>query len=430
LAALVAKSILVADESEGAVRYRLLETMREYARDRLEEAADVDESERVQDRHLVHYRELAVTAAPHLEGADDDAWVERLIADDDNLRVALARARHNEDADALLTMSSALSLYWLGYGNRRDGLMWMETALAMAPDAPAGIRAQVMAWAGSHAMDLGRYEDGRAMLEGSLRCSTEAGEPPLPFTLRMLGILALEENRPELAVQRCEEALAAARERGEAFDELESLWGLGMICALGADETRAVPLTDDGVEMARRLGNRHGLTMALQASGFARMATDPARALALLEEAKGMTHKTSYSPVLSGQLLFFLGIARLRLGELSLAARAVGESLAQFEQVANHYYLSLAMGLTATLAVGHDPGAAVNLLAAADRRRDALGLGGAPRDVEMQRRTRERLASTMAPDEFAAAWDQGQALDLEDAVDLAHRVLDELATGA
>ena len=428
LAALVAKSILVADESEGAVRYRLLETMREYARDRLEEAADVDESERVQDRHLVHYCELAVTAAPHLEGADDEEWLRRLFVDDDNLRVALVRARDNEDANVLLTMSSALSRYWLQYGNRRDGLMWMETALAMALDAPAGIRAHVMAWGGSSLIDVGRYEDGRAMLEGSLRCSAEAGEPPFPYTLQFLGLLELEAHQPDLAVQRCEEALAASRERGREFDELESLWILGMVCALGADETRAVTLTDDAVEKARRLGNRYGLAMALQAAGYAQLRTDPARALACLEEAEPLARKASHS--ITSQLLFFEGVARLRLGELPLSARDIGGALAQFEQGGNHYYLSMTLGLAATLAAEHDPGAAVNLLAAADRTRDDLGLAGAPRDVEMQRRTRERLASTMAPDEFAAAWDQGQALDLDAAVDLAHRVLDELATGA
>jgi predicted ATPase len=426
LAALVAKSMLVADASGGAVRYQLLETMREYARDRLEQASD-GEAERVRGRHLAYYQELAVTASAHLEGADDQEWIERLDADDDNFRVALARARDSGDADGLLTVSSALSRYWLHNGNRRDGLVWLETALAMAPDAPAAIRAEVMTWAGSHANDLGRYEDGRALLEGSLRCSAEAGQPPMPLTLQMLGILELEAHRPDLAVQRCEEALAAAVERGSAFDEVDSLTGLSLVCALGADETRAVPLAEEGLGKARRLGNRYGLSMALQSAGHAHLRTDPSRAVAQFEEAEFIARRSGTSVI--GNLLFFKGIARLRLGELALAARDIGEALLQFEQGGNHYYLSMALGLAATVATRHDPSAAVRLLAAADRVRDDLGLGGAPQDVEAQRRTRDRLASTLAPDEFTAAWDQGRALDLEDAVALAHRVLDELATG-
>jgi predicted ATPase len=424
LAALVAKSMLVVDESGGTVRYRLLETMREYARDRLDEA-ETAEAERVRDRHLAHYRELAVTAAPHLEGADDHEWLDRLVADDDNLRVALTRARESEDAETLLTVTSALSRYWGQYGNRRDGLMWMETALAMAPNAPAAIRAEVMAYAGSHANDLGRYDDGRRLLEGSLECSAEAGEPPFPLALRFLGVLELETHRPDMAVRRCDEALAACRERGAALDELESLWNLVLVCALGADQDRAIALADECVESARRLGNRYGLASALQAAGHAWLRTDAARALAAFDESE----RTLYSPDMSFhmQLLFFKGIAHLRLGEVSLGARDIDAALAQFEQGGNRYYLSMALALVATLAARRDPGTATRILAAADRTRDDLGLGGAPHDAEARRRTGERLEGSMGSNEFTIALDAGRALDLDEAVGLAHGVLDEFA---
>ncbi len=426
LAALVAKSMLVADESQGTVRYRLLETIREYARDRLGEDA-ADDPEVVRDRHLAYYREFAVIAAPHLEGADDAAWNERLSDDDDNLRTALARARETGDGDALLAMSSALSRYWLVCGNRRDGVMWLEAAVAMAPNAPPGIRAEALAWAGGHAADLGRYEEGRAMLDASLRCSADAGEPPLPFALQQLGVLELTASRLELAVERCEEAIAAARARGSKFEQLESLWSLGLVCALGGDEARAVPLTNDGVDRARQLGNRHGLAMALQAAGHAQMNIDPPRAVALLEEAAHMVHGVGHG--ISAQLFFFLGIAHLRVGEMALAARDIDEALAQFEQVGNNYYLSMALGLAAMLAAAHEPGTAARLLAAADRTREDLALTGAPKDVEAQRRTRERLENTMAPEAFKAAWDEGRAFDFDAAVELAHGVLAALAAG-
>jgi len=420
LAALVAKSMLVVDEAGSAVRYRLLETLREYAADRLVET-DATDAERVRDRHLAHYCALAATAAPHLEGRDDAEWIRLLIADDDNLRVALTRARDMADSEALLTMASALSRYWAAFGNRRDGLMWLETVLAMTPDAPARIRAEVMAFAGSHASDLGRYDDARGLLEGSLKCSADAGEPPCPLALRFLGILELEAHRPDMAVRRCEEALAASRERGGKLDEVESLWHLTLVCALGADQDRATALVDDCVDAARQLGNRYGLASALQAAGHAWLRVDATRALAAFDESERLL----FGPEMSFhmQILFFRGIARLRLGDLSLGARDIDEALARFDQGGNRYYVSMALALVATLASGHDPGMAARILAAADRIRDDLGLGGVPFDAEARRRARERLERTMGPEEFAIAFDEGRALDLSDAVALAHSAL-------
>jgi predicted ATPase/class 3 adenylate cyclase len=427
LAALVAKSMLLVDESGGGVRYRLLETMREYARDRLGEL-DAGEVERVRDRHLAHYCGLAVVAGPHLEGSDDDAWLGRLEADDDNLRAALNWARESAHTDALLAMAKALAWYWWHCGSRRDGLMWMESALAMAGDAPPGIRATVMGFAGQHAMDLGRYEAGRQLLEGSLACSAEAGEPSSPVALHALGVLELEGQHPDAALQRCEEALTAARERGATFDELDSLWYVVMVCALGADPDRALSLSGECVEAARRFGNNYCLGQSLQAAGHAWLRTDAGQALAAFEEAA----RTLYGAEASthSQLDFFQGIAWLRLGEPSPAARCLSAALARFEQGGNRFYLSNALALVATLAARGDSGIAARLLAAANRFLDDLGLGGAPLDVEGRRRLETRLSEAMGSAEFSAAFDDGWSLEVEQAVGLAHDVLDGLAADA
>jgi predicted ATPase len=427
LAALVAKSMLVVDESGGGIRYRLLETMREYGRDRLG-GLGAPEVERVRDRHLAHYCEFAVVAGPHLEGPDDRVWLDRLAADDDNLRAALNWARESEQTDVSLAMAKALGWYWWHCGSRRDGLMWMESALATAAYAPPGIRAGVMAFAGSHAMDLGRYETARQLLEGSLACSAEAGEPSSPVALHALGVLELEYQHPDLALQRCEEALAAARQRGATFDEVDSLWYLIMVCALGSEPDRALSLTDECVEAARRFGNNYCLGQSLQAAGHAWLRTDPGQALAAFEEAA----RTIYSSEATAhsQLDFFKGIAWLRLGEVSRAARNLGEALARFEQGGNRFYLSNALALVATLAARSDSGTAARILAVADRILDDLGLGGAPLDVEARRRLETRLSQAMGSTEFSTACDEGRALDLERAVGLAHDVLDDLAASA
>jgi tetratricopeptide (TPR) repeat protein len=367
-------------------------------------------------------------AGPHLEGADDDAWLDRLAADDDNLRAALNWARESGETDALLAMTKALAWYWWHCGSRRDGLMWMESALAMAGDAPPGIRAAVMGFAGSHAMDLGRYEAARQLLEGSLACSAEAGEPSSPVALHALGVFELESQHADLALQRCEEALTAARERGATFDELDSLWYVVMVCALGADPERALALSGECVEAARRFGNNYCLGQALQAAGHAWLRTDPRQALAAFEETGRKLYGAEAST--HSQLDFFRGIAWLRLGELLPAARCLSEALARFEQGGNRFYLSNALALVARLAARSDSGTAARLLAAADRFLDDLGLGGTPLDVAARRRLETRLSEAMGSAEFSAAFDEGWTLDLEQAVGLAHGVLDGLAADA
>ncbi|MEU4211330.1 BTAD domain-containing putative transcriptional regulator [Streptomyces sp. NPDC026206] len=132
LGSLVDKSLVVAaPAADGQMRYRLLETVSEYAAERLDEAG---ERATVERRHLVAYRELARTADPLLRGPEQRAWLERLELEHDNLRSALRRAVAARDEQEALCLVLSLSWFWQLRDHRADALHWADAAAALGPD--------------------------------------------------------------------------------------------------------------------------------------------------------------------------------------------------------------------------------------------------------------------------------------------------------
>jgi predicted ATPase/class 3 adenylate cyclase len=144
--ALVGKSLVQVDESgEGAGRYRLLETVRQYAAERLSERG---EAVLVSDRHLAWCVALAEAAAPLLVGSDQGRWLDRLEAEHDNLRAALGWARQSGAANDGLRLAGALWRFWLVHGHVREGQSWLEAALASREGSAPDVQARALNAAG------------------------------------------------------------------------------------------------------------------------------------------------------------------------------------------------------------------------------------------------------------------------------------------
>ncbi|MFC5144034.1 AfsR/SARP family transcriptional regulator [Streptomyces aureoversilis] len=136
LGSLVDKSLVVAEPAAGGeMRYRLLETVGEYAAERLDEAGERAGAER---RHLVAYRELARTADPLLRGPAQGVWLERLELEHDNLRTALRRAVAAQDEQEALCLALSMGWFWQLRDHRADAAHWAEVVGAMGPDPFAG----------------------------------------------------------------------------------------------------------------------------------------------------------------------------------------------------------------------------------------------------------------------------------------------------
>ncbi|MEP7356631.1 MAG: LuxR C-terminal-related transcriptional regulator, partial [Anaerolineales bacterium] len=225
LATLVSKSMVIAERQAGdETRYRLLETMRQYAREKLHPASD---REPLRARHLQFFLRLAQTAEPQLRGPAQIAWLDRLETDLDNVRAALdysQASRAPGAAETGLRLAVTLSAFWNIRGRRREAYAWLEAALAR-PDIPARslVRAEALRVAAS--MSSGAAEAARAEAAESVeifRQAGPAGRAGLAYALITLSGLVhlLGDFAPKLTM---------LEESARLFRELDDKWGLALV---------------------------------------------------------------------------------------------------------------------------------------------------------------------------------------------------------
>jgi predicted ATPase/DNA-binding SARP family transcriptional activator len=348
LAQLIDKSLVLAEPQRGGVRYRLLETVRQYARDRLREAGEAQE---VRDRHLDFFLGLAEEAEPRLHGREQLPWLARLEAEHDNLRAALewsrAEARH---AVAALRLAGALAWFWNMRGYLHEGRRWLEDLLerpapvgasrawARALDgagliacyqgdydaAPARFAASVALWrelgdrrALAHAMGwLGgcsEYSRRIPLLEESVALAREVGDP------WVLGLVlwhyALNVNRfqsdPERARMLAEESAALLRKVGDLWSLGRPLGTLAFIAWGQGDHAAAVEFFQEALDGARAVGDRWGIGTNLSYRGaVVREQGDYGAAQALLEESLAIFRELGDNPGTVNTLIFMAEVVR------------------------------------------------------------------------------------------------------------------------
>src|SRR5919106_1681229 len=152
---LVDKSLVLVDHDDGQARYRLLETIRQYAHHRLREAG---EAAATRDRHLDHFLALAEDAEPELVGPDQDAWVARLETEYDNLRVALDWALSSPDPQRGRRLAAALPRLWTLRGHAHEGIERLERAIALAPDDRTTLQGRLLLGAAQLGAAAGKFE--------------------------------------------------------------------------------------------------------------------------------------------------------------------------------------------------------------------------------------------------------------------------------
>ena len=172
LSHLVDKSLVLVEPEPGEPRYRLLATIQEYARGRLEESGEI---EAVRERHREHYLALAERASARLWVSNDQrVWIDSLEADHDNLRSAL-RSCQEADQSAFLRLASSLFKFWDTKGYTAEGRRWLEEALRAAPENTPS-RAAALWGAGHVAADQGDHSSANAYWEEYLAFCREMGD--------------------------------------------------------------------------------------------------------------------------------------------------------------------------------------------------------------------------------------------------------------
>lgn len=310
LSHLVDKSLVVV-EIERA-RYTLLETIRQYAQERLDESGETD---RVRTRHLAFYLAFAERARPELVGPEQGVWLTRLDTERENLLAAHAWCDVAEGGGELgLKLVCAVKLYWINRGLVGLGLRMITEALVRAGAQKRSLlRCRALFIAGQFGCFMGRYPEARRQLEESLAIAREISDTArVAAVLQPLGWVSLGLGDLPTARVHLDEALSLAIELGNKR-EISAAMNLraGLHRIEGALD-KAEPLYQQALSLARELGDRESIAIGLLNLAMVAIGQGAAdRARAMLLEATRIAEEIGSKPVGQSVLEVCAGLAAL-----------------------------------------------------------------------------------------------------------------------
>ncbi|MEM6107683.1 LuxR C-terminal-related transcriptional regulator [Mycobacterium sp. 050272] len=340
LTLLVDKSLVIAENISGRARYRLLETVRQYALERLGESG---ESDAVRARHRDHYTQLAVVLdQPNSAGRREQ--VEQAENEIDNLRAAFTWSCDTGDGNRALQLASALQPLWLTRGRVQEGLSWIKSVLSDGYSPQTGVAPAVYARAlADHAVIAAAVGDpiGMEGAQRALAIAREVGESgPLLHALVACGCTAA--YNPEVAGPYLDEAAGLARESGDKWRLSQILWWQSYAAICGGDPTAALRAGQEGRDLADEIGDRF-LSRMCRFWGIATshvMRGEPARANTEFNEIMAEA-EADHDPLMRelchchlGHTLAWMGDTEAALEEASAALRAASEFGAMAEGMA------------------------------------------------------------------------------------------------
>jgi predicted ATPase/DNA-binding NarL/FixJ family response regulator len=401
---------------EDEPRFRMLETIREFALEQLAGA----EQRAIRDRHLAHYLELAEEADRWLRGPDQARWIRQLVAEQANVRAALVWARESGQDGTLARFATALKRrFWYEAGGIREGLQWLEVAM----DAAAGnaaLQAKALHRAGWMAAELGDRDRSRAFFEKSL-ATADAGDDANRFEALMgLGYMTMGTGGPATitAEKNLEEAIALARGGAVPGGLVEALIVQGHLAKSRGDGGLAWTSFDEAVAAGRDTGDAWGTASALQWLGGEDLAQGKTQqAVAALAESARLSVETGDREVFTYATLA-LARALTARGDLEAARAHLREGHDALRSLGtDDMRLVLLVSAAGWLVAASVMPAAVAAWAAAEHRRDVAAWIAPAMDERANRLLRERARRALGPVRFATLWARGEATSLPDAVE-------------
>ncbi len=256
LRGLVDQSLVVSDTSGSQARYRYLETIRHFARDRL---VDAGEETALRNAHLVWAVALAGRIEPELIGPEQERWFDLLDPEVGNVRVALDWACARGKAEEALRLSSSLTLFWHVRGHYAEGRRWFETVLALDADVTPLLRARALWGLGLMAFYLGDFGSAVPALEESRRLAEEVGSKQgVARALCLLGELESLQD-PSSADDLLEQSVALARDVGDGWCLAYSLASRAWTDLYVGDGPSGRPFIDESLAIAGAAGDTRNL---------------------------------------------------------------------------------------------------------------------------------------------------------------------------
>jgi predicted ATPase/class 3 adenylate cyclase len=330
LVGLVDKSLVMVPADGG--RYALLETVRQYADERLDESGEGDD---VRQRHLDFFLAFAETAGAGLAGAAQGEWLRQLDIDRENLLSAHAWClRAPDGAERGYRLASAVKLYWFMRGLLDLGHRVTVEALSRATREPQSLaRCRALWVAGQICSYTGRYEEAQRYLYESLAIARGHDDRRMIASVRnYLALAALGQGDRGAAQGHCEEALALARELGNQREIAVASNALAQLHRMDGNLDHAEPLYEQVVALAHELRDREFAAIGIL--GLAMVAIGrraERRAIDLLREVLAIAAETGSTPAMQSAVEVCAGLAALRQ-EWERATRLYGAAEAQTQR--------------------------------------------------------------------------------------------------
>jgi tetratricopeptide (TPR) repeat protein len=362
---------------EAELRYAMLQTIREFAAERL---AASDEVRLVRDSHAAWVVDLTVEASRGLFGPDEIHWLNRLDLEHDNIRSALNWLIDSGNAARARAITSSIWWFWATRGYGREALIWIEQALA----------------------DGARAADG---------------DPDRIDTLSGASWIAGIHGQADRALRYAEQAAALARDGSDDAALARALFMLSFTKGGVGEHVAAATYAAEALALFRRVGDREWIPFALNRMGIAKQEqSDYAGAAALYEEALGRWRDVGH-PWGIGTGLLNLGLVSHVLGDTKRAAVLFRECVPLAVMEGDRWGLmELFSGLADIAVQAGDASLGAQLLGAADRIQTELGIELQSYVAQIRTRALETARSALGAEAFANAWDKGRALSLDEAI--------------
>ena len=344
---LVGKSLVAEEQGPGQTsRYRLLETIRAYARPHLA----AGELGRLQLRHAEYYAAFAEQAGPELAGPAQLEWQRRILAERDNLQAAVtwALASGGQARPPAFRIVAALAVLALGLMLRGTVRGWAEACAAQIGECPPELRAPVLAAAAGSALFAGDLPLAQRRAEDALQ-DPAGGDPLSRGLLRILLSLAYTwTGQPERGASIAREGHQVAAEQGSEFLTGYLLAAEARAWISAGDYAAARRPALEAVEVARRVQNPALSAWAFCTTAAAIWPADPQAALTLIEDSLALC-RAGASDMTLGMALTWAGIIRAQNGDLPGGLAALQEAMAQRHAEGNRLFLGMTLQITAAV---------------------------------------------------------------------------------
>jgi non-specific serine/threonine protein kinase len=459
LAHLVDKSLVVVEDRGGEARYRLLETVRQYGREKLIESG---EEAVLRGRHLNWVLARAERAEPELRGPDQGVWLDRLDVEHDNLRSALEWSLGGGEGETGLRLAGALWRFWWGHGYWNEGRKWLEGALSKSGSASVSLKTKALLGAGRLAVLQGDYGQAKAFYEESLSLYRKLQDKEgiasscfslgivaqrqsdyrrammlweeslamfrelgnkryIALSLTSLGQIAEVQGDYSLANALHEESLASSRKLSNKWDIVYPLGGLVSVALHQGDYKRAEELCEEILALKRELGSKEGDGYLLSNLGLAllRHQGDYERAAKLCEEALTRSREIGEKEAIV-RSLHHLGVVAWHQGDYSRAEKLYREGLAISWEIGDRLDIAWCLeGLAAVAETQGQPERAARIYGMAEALRQAIGAPLPPSECPDYDRSISAVRARLGEEAFKAVWEEGRKMILEEAIQLA-----------